>query len=187
MNIATSFFIAIGLAMDAFAVSMTSGFSVKRIKLLYALKIAIFFGTFQAIMPLIGWVVGLTFRDYISNFDHWIAFALLVFIGLKMIYEGVSSDKCDNKICVMKLHVLFGLAVATSIDALAIGFSFSLLKESIVIPVIIIGVITLVLSFIGVYLGNKFGKLFGCKIEIIGGVILVAIGVKIVLEHMFFI
>ena len=185
MNLVTIIIIAVGLAMDAFAVSIASGVTLKEVRLSYALRIALFFGGFQAVMPLIGWLVGSSFSSYIAAFDHWVAFGLLAFIGGKMIYESTILKEAEKKTDPRKLIVLFVLAIATSIDALAVGLSFSFLDVTIVEPVIIIGLITFLLSFAGVYIGTKAGSMFENKIEIIGGVILIGVGIKILIEHLF--
>lgn len=184
MNIISIIFIAFGLSMDAFAVSITSGFSIKSLKINNALKIGTFFGLFQAIMPIIGWLAGLSFREIISDIDHWIAFGLLVIIGSKMIYESSKMEVKNDKINPLNLYLLLTLSIATSIDALAIGLTLSFLKVSIILPVIIIGSVTFLLSVTGVYIGNKFGHYFERKIEIVGGFILIGIGVKILIEHL---
>ena len=170
--------------MDAFAVSITSGLTIKSLKINNALKIAIFFGLFQAIMSLIGWLAGLSFRDFISDVDHWMAFGLLSVIGCKMIYESSKMELNKKKINPLNIYVLLVLSVATSIDALAVGLSLSFLKVSIVLPAVIIGIVTFLLSIIGVYFGNRFGHYFERKIEIFGGLILICIGIKILIEHL---
>jgi len=184
MSIISIIFIAFGLAMDAFAVSITSGLTIKSLKINNAIKIGTFFGLFQAIMPIIGWMAGLSFREIISDVDHWIAFGLLCIIGCKMIYESSKMEANNNKINPLNIYMLLILSVATSIDALAIGLTLSFLKVSIVLPAIIIGTITFSLSVIGVYFGNKFGHYFERKIEIAGGLILIGIGIKILIEHL---
>lgn len=176
--------IAIGLSMDAFAVSITSGLAIKNLKINNALKIALFFGCFQAIMPAMGWLAGLSLRNFISNIDHWIAFCLLFFIGIKMIYEAVKINPDKKEVDPLSNYILFLLAIATSIDALAVGVTFAFLKISIPVPVIIIGITTFLFCFFGVFIGNKFGHVFENKIEIAGGVILIAIGIKILIEHL---
>lgn len=186
MSIITVLFIAVGLAMDAFAVSITSGLAIKNLKINHAFRIAIFFGLFQAIMPTIGWLAGLSLRDFISTIDHWIAFGLLSVIGFKMIFESAKMKSDEEKINPLNIRVLLILSVATSIDALAVGLSLSFLKISIVTPVIIIGAITFFLSFTGVFIGNRFGHFFENKIEFIGGLVLIGIGIKILIEHLFF-
>lgn len=183
MDIIALFFIAFGLAMDAFAVSITSGITIKHLRLNHALRIAGFFGGFQAIMPLIGWIAGLSLINYISGIDHWMAFTLLTFIGCKMIYESTRIEAVENETNPLNLKVLLLLSIATSIDALAVGLSFAILKIAIATPIIVIGTITFALSFLGAFAGNKLGHLFENKIEIAGGLILIAIGTKILLEH----
>jgi len=176
--------IAVGLSMDAFAVSITSGFVTKNLKVRQAFRMAIFFGSFQAIMPIIGWMSGLFIRNLIASYDHWIAFALLSFIGLKMIYESLNPEKDEHKACPMEFQRLIILSIATSIDALAVGFSLSFLNLQIIIPAIIIGIITFSISFLGVFLGKQFGHIFENRLEQIGGLILIGIGIKILFEHL---
>jgi len=187
------FFISIGLAMDAFAVSLTSGFIIKDLKLKNALKIGLFFGFFQCIMSILGWLAGTNFSKYIEAFDHWIAFFLLGSIGVKMIYEALRKKKNDSddnyKIYKDPLNnkLLLILAIATSIDALAVGISLSAFGQDVLAILsagLIIGIITFVISFAGVFLGKKFGSLFQKQAEIAGGVILILIGVKIFVEHL---
>ena len=184
MQISTILFIAIALSMDALAVSMSSGVAMRAMKIQHAFRMAIWFGAFQAIMPVIGWLIGKSFAELISHIDHWVAFGLLGLIGAKMIYESQKLPAEEKSIAQMKTHILFMLAVATSIDALAIGLSLSILHVPIVIPVIIIGGVTFVLSFIGVLIGKRIGHFFERKIEIIGGIILILIGIKILIEHL---
>lgn len=175
--------IGIGLAMDAFAVSITSGTVIKTKMIKNAFRIGAFFGIFQAVMPLIGWYTGLQLKDFIVEVDHWVAFSLLSLIGIKMIYESISDGDGDEGFNPLNNKVLFVLAIATSIDAFAVGISFAFLDESITKSIIIIGFITFVLSTIGVLLGKKFGEIFKKKAEIVGGLVLILIGVKILLEH----
>lgn len=177
--------IAIGLAMDAFAVSITSGITIQCLRLRHAFRIALFFGLFQAIMPVIGWLAGMSLRNYVERYDHWLAFGLLVFIGGKMIYEAVWVREIEKKCDPLNLVVLLGLAVATSIDALAVGVTFAFLKIKVFTPAVIIGVITFIISFSGVFIGNKVGGRLGSKMEVFGGIILIGIGVKILLQHLF--
>ena len=178
----TIILIAIGLAMDSFSASVTRGFAINKATLLIeALKTGFFFGLFQAVMPLIGWFAGVSIIDLISGFDHWIAFGLLCFIGIRMIYESFSQDS-KKVICSSNLKVLFVLSIATSIDALAVGLSLSFLNTSIILPAIIIGITTFSLSFLGVFIGKKFGSYFD-KIGILGGVILIVIAIRIIIEH----
>jgi putative Mn2+ efflux pump MntP len=176
--------IAIGLSMDAFAVSITSGITIQCLQIKHALRIAFFFGLFQALMPIVGWLSGIGLKSYVEAFDHWIAFSLLVFIGAKMIYEAVWIKEVEKKCDPLNLVVLLGLAVATSIDALAVGITFAFLKVSIITPAVLIGCITFVISLSGVFIGNKVGDKLGSKMEVIGGLILIGIGIKILLQHL---
>lgn len=184
MDLFTIVLIAFGLAMDAFAVSITSGVAIKRIRVRNIFKIALFFGSFQAIMPLIGWSAGISVRHLITSLDHWIAFGLLSFIGGKMIYESIKTDSVEKEINPLNLYVLLILSVATSIDALAVGVSFAFLDISIITPIIVIGLVAFLLSCFGVLVGDRFGHIFEKKIEIAGGVILIGIGIKILIEHL---
>lgn len=174
--------IALGLSMDAFAVSVSSGITIKNLKPRHAVKIGGFFGGFQALMPIAGWLLGLGFKDYIEKYDHWIAFGLLGFVGVKMLKEAMEED-CEYILNPLKNNVLFMLAIATSIDAMAVGVSFAFLKASILSSAVIIGIITFVVCFGGVYLGKKCGCIFKKKAEIAGGIILMLIGFKILVEH----
>ncbi len=168
--------------MDSFSVSVANGLATKTFKISKALTIALFFGLFQGLMPIFGWLAGEYIADYISAFDHWVAFGLLTIIGVKMIYESI-SNKPAKFLRAYTLKVILILSIATSIDALAVGLSFSFLDISIFFPAIIIGVITFLLSFFGVYVGGRFGKVLKNRIEILGGLILIVIGLKILLEH----
>nr|QGT51220.1 putative manganese efflux pump MntP [uncultured Firmicutes bacterium] len=183
----TLLLIALGLAMDAFSVSVTNGLCGKNIGIKQALLIGVFFGGAQAIMPTVGYYAGNIFAGYIESVDHWIAFFLLGIIGLKMILEArdkmKAPQKCDEKSLTVKM--LFFQAIATSIDALAVGISFAALKINIAAAAAEIGLVTFLLSVIGVFIGKKAGGLFKEKAEIIGGVILILIGIKILAEHLF--
>lgn len=183
MGIIPVVLIAFGVAMDAFAVSITGGLTIKSLKIGGALKIALFLGSFQGIMPLLGWSVGLSFRG-ISAYDHWVAFGLLTAVGAKMIYESLRADSSRKKTTPLNTRVLVVLSLATSIDALAVGLSLSLLGVSIVLPAIVIGVVTFLLSFLGVYLGNSLGHYFRRRIEIVGGLVLICIGARMLIEHL---
>jgi len=175
--------IALGLAMDSFSVSITRGFTSSNTRMfIEALKTGFFFGLFQGIMSIIGWFAGLSFIDFISGFDHWIAFGLLVFIGVRMIYESISRES-KQVVSSSSFRVLIMLSIATSIDALAVGLSLSFLDASIVTAAIMIGIITFFLSFFGVYVGKKFGGYFE-KIGVLGGIILIVIAVRIMIEHL---
>ncbi|MDD5773771.1 MAG: manganese efflux pump MntP family protein [bacterium] len=182
MNIFTIIIIGIALSMDVFAISVTSGAAIKDLKINHVLKIAFFFGLIQSGMFLIGDLLGFSMRDLISGIDHWISFSLLSLIGGKMIYESFQIGD-DVKRDPHDTFVLIALAVATSIDAFAVGLSFALLKVPVFLPALIIGVVTFVISSIGVLIGEKIGHFFENKIEIAGGLILIAIGVKILFEH----
>jgi putative Mn2+ efflux pump MntP len=182
MDLISTVVLACGLAMDAFAVSISSSITLKEIKWKHALKFGLFFGVFQAGMPLLGWLAGIGFRELIQGIDHWIAFGLLASIGGKMIWESFKDcDTPGNN--PLKLHVLLSLSVATSIDALAAGVSFAVLKLNIVLVITVIGAITFVLSTIGARIGYRLGCHFRERVELIGGIILVGIGIKIVIEH----
>ncbi|MGI0482147.1 manganese efflux pump MntP family protein [Geminocystis sp. CENA526] len=185
MNFITIFLTSVGLAMDAFAVSIGAGITLKKVSTKDAVIIATFFGGFQFIMPLLGWFSGLFFRDFIISIDHWIAFGLLSFIGGKMLYESFQDEEEEETTDFRNLYVLSTLALATSIDALAVGLTFSVIQTPIVEAAIIIGIITFIICLMGVFIGNKFGHLFEKQAETIGGIILIGIGVKILIEHLF--
>lgn len=186
MGIIELILIAAGLSMDAFAVSICKGLNMTKINYRHSLVIALFFGAFQALMPLLGWLLGTQLADYISAIDHWVAFFLLLFIGGKMLLDALKGGDEDADCAdVLNLRELFILAIATSIDALAVGITFALLPDTnIALSVALIGVITFALSFLGVVIGNKFGSKYEKKAELAGGIILVLIGVKILLEHL---
>jgi len=187
MSLVTIIIIAIGLAMDAFAVSIVIGASyIIRTRLNQAFKIAFAFGSFQAVMPLAGWFAGLALRNFIVDYDHWVAFVLLISIGSKMIYESFRIGQARDSRKLLTTTALLILAVATSIDALAVGVTFSfLLAGSVAIAVVIIGAVSFVFSYAGFYIGKSFGHFFETGIEALGGLILIAIGIKILLEHLF--
>lgn len=179
--------IAVGLSMDAFAVSISKGLSLKRIRLEHALKVGLWFGGFQALMPLIGYMLGSTFAEIVSAFDHWVAFVLLSLIGGNMIKE--SLEKEDDCECNKKdkngfgFTTMFTLAVATSIDALAIGVTFAFFKVAIIPSIIAIGITTFLFSIAGLKIGNIFGCKYKSHAELFGGIILILIGLKILIEH----
>ena len=179
------FIIAVGLSMDAFAVAVCKGLSMRRATLKNALIVGLYFGVFQAAMPLIGYFLGVSLADQITAYDHWIAFALLAIIGGKMIYESFHKDADgEDEGGEVTFQKMLPLAVATSIDALAVGVSFAFLRVSIFPAVTFIGVVTLTLSMLGVKIGNIFGAKFKSKAELAGGVILILMGTKILLEHL---
>jgi len=177
------FLIAVGLSMDAFAVSLCKGLAIKSADLKNAIVVGLYFGGFQALMPVIGYFLGVRFQERIVAFDHWIAFILLVAIGLNMILSSREKDTDTNNSLDVKNMLV--LAVATSIDALAIGVTFAFLQVNIVFAALIIGITTFTLSLIGVRVGHIFGLRYKAKAEIAGGLILIAIGCKILLEHLF--
>jgi manganese efflux pump family protein len=189
MSILSMLLIAVGLAMDAFAVSIASGVNIRKLHLRHALWIAGLFGLFQAVMPLLGWLAGHWARDAIEPYDHWIAFGLLAGIGIKMILESRALEEDESEQAKkagesFRLYVLLGLALATSIDALAVGVTLSVLDVSIVEPILVIGLVTFVMSFAGAYIGEMAGHLFEWRIELFGGVVLICMGAKILLEHL---
>lgn len=184
MGILNILLISVGLGMDAFAVSVTSGAAIRRMHIRHALLIAGFFGAFQAIMPYIGWRLGGLAAGFIGEFDHWVAFGLLLIIGGKMIVEAIFGDADEEPKDPLNLYVLFVLAIATSIDALAVGVTFSFLKVSIYAPILVIGLVTFGMSVTGTYIGNRLGHAFNEKaVEVLGGLILIGIGTKILVEH----
>lgn len=180
--------IAVGLAMDAFAVAVCRGLKMKKLNYAHGTVIALFFGGFQMLMPLLGWFLGFKFEKYIVSVDHWIAFVLLAFIGGKMIYESLKNNDgedecacCGEKLDLKELTVM---AVATSIDALAVGITFAFLRVNIILSASLIGIITFAISFAGVIIGHVFGSKLKSRAELAGGLILVLIGIKILLDHL---
>ncbi|MCF8297550.1 MAG: manganese efflux pump MntP family protein [Saprospiraceae bacterium] len=185
MDILSIILIAIGLSMDSFAVSITNGLCIKELNLKRILTICFFLAIFQAVMPVIGWFAGIGVEKYIKEIDHWVAFILLSLIGAKMIYDGAKKN-AESKDIELKILTLIGQSFATSIDAFAVGISFAILDISIVTPVLIIGIITFGFSLLGLYLGKCFGKRIGKSVEIFGGIVLIGIGIKILIEHLYF-
>ena len=184
MEILTIFLLAIGLSFDSFAVSVCSGLNLPHIRFIQAVKIALFLALFQAFMPLIGWLVGNSMKSLIEPVDHWIAFGLLSLIGGKMIIESlISSEEREIK-NPLHLKVILTLSVATSIDALAVGFSFSTILDQILFAVVVIGAVTFIASMLGILLGKKTGPKINKYAEIAGGAILIVIGLKILIEHL---
>ncbi len=182
MDVFTALLIAIGLAMDAMAVSIAKGITIERNRRRSALLLASFFGGFQMLMPAIGWLVGLGFEAAIMGVDHWIAFGLLAFIGLKMTYDSTRKE-AEKKEENLRLHSILTLAIATSIDALMVGLSFAFINISVLEPILVIGLITFLLSITGFFFGCGLGRVFGQKVKLVGGLILIAIGFRILLEH----
>ncbi|OHB73058.1 MAG: hypothetical protein A2Z25_06785 [Planctomycetes bacterium RBG_16_55_9] len=186
MGLITIIVIAVGLAMDAFAISVVSGSVYRQLHVKHVLRMAAFFGGFQALMPLIGSLAGLSAKDYIADYDHWVAFGILGAVGGKMIFESFKIKSVEENPDPSNIIVLLLLSVATSIDALAVGLTLSLVTRSIAEAVIIIGLITFGLSYLGVFIGKRFGHFFENKIEILGGLILVGLGIKILADHLLF-
>jgi len=184
MELFTIILIAIGLSFDTFAVSVSSGLILKKIDFLNATKIAITLAIFQAAMPLIGWLAGSEIKDYATGFDHWIAFGILGLLGGKMIYESFKNEPELRTFNPLDIRVMIGMAIATSIDALIVGFSFALLNYKIIISVGIIGVVTYIVAMLGMLFGKKIGARLGRRMEILGGVMLILIGLKILYEHL---
>ena len=187
MGFVELFLIGVGLSMDAFAVSICKGLGMSRLNMRQAVVISLFFGGFQALMPLVGWALGSQLAGLITPIDHWIAFALLAFVGGKMLWDAFHEDDGEDgeaKDAKLDLKELLMLAIATSIDALAVGITFAFLQVALVPSVIIIGVTTFVLSFVGVAVGHCFSARFEKPATIAGGVVLILIGAKILLEHL---
>jgi len=186
LDLFSIFIIALGLSVDSFAISVTSGIILKNISISQTVKIGFFLSFFQAGMPVIGWLAGYSFKSMIVNYDHWLAFFLLFAIGLKMLIDGFKNKPIDNKINPLNMIVLIGLSVATSIDALIVGVSFGVLEAPILISAIIIGSITFIASVAGLKLGCRFSKLVKLKLDAIAGIVLIGIGTKILIEHLYF-
>ena len=185
MGIAELFILAVGLSMDAFAVSVCKGLSIQKLKPRHAVIVGAWFGAFQALMPAIGWLLGSAFADMIEAVDHWIAFVLLALIGGNMIREALGHEEEDADPSLAPLAMLL-LAVATSIDALAVGVTFAFLRVAVVPAVTLIGVCTFAISAAGVKIGNVFGARYKSRAELLGGIVLVLIGLKILLDHLGF-
>jgi putative Mn2+ efflux pump MntP len=178
------FVISLGLSADAFAVAICKGLPIKKVNVKNAGTVGLYFGAFQAIMPLIGYFLSIQFQDKIAAFDHWIAFVLLGFIGLQMIKESRESElDCDGEDDSLNFKTMFALSIATSIDALAVGITFACLQVNILPAISFIGFITFALSMVGVKIGNIFGSKYKSKAELLGGLILIGMGIKILLEH----
>jgi putative Mn2+ efflux pump MntP len=185
MEILMVFLLAIGLSFDSFAVSVCSGLNLPYIRFYQATKIALFLALFQAVMPLIGWLVGNSMKSLIEPVDHWIAFGLLTLIGGKMIIESFISSEAREIRNPLHIKVILMLSLATSIDALAVGFSFAAFLDKILVAVFIIGSVTFIASMLGILLGKKTGPKFNKYAELMGGFILIIIGTKILIEHLF--
>jgi len=175
--------LAVGLALDAFAVSVAGGAVVKEHKVRHAVRMALFFGGFQAVMPLVGWLAGSGLRQHIVGVSHWVAFGLLTVVGGRMLVEAFRLEPGERKTAQFDASSLLLLSIATSVDALAVGVTLGLLHEAIIIPVVVIGAVTFVLSLAGVYVGDRLGHVFEGKVEIAAGLILIGIGLRILLTH----
>lgn len=184
MSLYTIFLLAVGLGLDAFSVAIGIGAANHKKSWAPVLRLSFAFGLFQFVMPFIGWLAGSTVVGLIESFDHWIAFALLAVVGGKMIREGFEAESDEGKGDRTRGWPLFLLSIATSIDALAVGFSFSLLKTPIALPAVIIGAVCFVMTAVGMVFGKALKKIFGKKVEIAGGLVLIGIGVKILIEHL---
>lgn len=191
MEIITLILLALGLSFDSFAVSVSSGLMLPAIRFYKACIIAFSLAFFQAVMPLLGWFAGVSIRDYLVNFDHWIAFGLLSALGIKMVYESLKPEERRNGFNPLDPLVLLTMSLATSIDALIVGVSFAFIETpdtplwlAILLPVIIIGGITFLMSMLGILFGKKAGSKLGKRMEMLGGIILIGIGFKILLEHL---
>lgn len=183
MNLSDIILIAIGLAMDCFAVSIACGIAMKPFKLGHAVRIAFSFGIFQAVMPLIGWLAGSTFQHLIESFDHWIAFGILLILGGRMLWDFFFVHPDKKILKPYKKRVVLTLALATSIDAMAIGLSFAFLQIDLLQPILIIGAASLLFSALGLFIGKRYGHRYNIPAELFGGIVLIGIGIKILLEH----
>jgi manganese efflux pump family protein len=184
MGIYAIFLLSIGLSLDTFAVSVSCGLIDKDIKFFHASRIAIIFAIFQAVMPIIGWLLGLSVKGYIIQVDHWMAFGLLSLVGLKMIYESLKNNE-EKNFNPQDIKVILILSVATTIDAFVIGITFAFLEVNLLLASLIIGAVTYTASMLGTLFGKNVGAHFGKKMEIVGGLILISIGTKILIEHLF--
>lgn len=186
MSVLEIIVLALGLSMDSFAVSLTSGVVLQQFRWLKSIKIAFCLALFQALMPLIGWFVGKEFQHYIESYDHWIAFSVLLFLGVRMILEATGREtNCSCCFDPSRMRTLLCLSLATSVDALAVGVSLAFLQIEMVLPTVMIGVVTFVCSIVGLYIGVHFGRRLKSSAEIFGGVILICIGIKILVEHLY--
>jgi putative Mn2+ efflux pump MntP len=183
MDFLSIFFIAIGLGMDAFAVAIGTGVTIRKLSFGPVFRLSFHFGFFQFLMPLIGWLAGRTVSGYIAEYDHWIAFGLLLLIGCKMIIDSLRKEEIERADPTRGLTLII-LSVATSIDALAVGLGLAFLNTTILYPSIIIGIVAFVMTIIGMVFARVLGRLLGGKVEIIGGIILIGIGIKILIEHL---
>ena len=186
MNFLSLVFLSCALAMDAFAVSLCKGFSVEKLKFKHYALVGIYFGGFQALMCVLGFFVGVNFAFFVASIDHWIAFILLSFIGFKMLKESFQNEGCDKNSNQFNFKTMLALAIATSIDALAVGVSFAFISVNVVLAIFLIGFITFILCVIALKIGNKFGIFLKNKAEFLGGIILIILGFKILIQDLFF-
>lgn len=187
MDILSLVLIGVGLSIDSLAASITTGACVRNIKIKYILKVAAYMAIFQGVMPLVGWLIGSSFKSIIENYDHWVAFILLFIIGGKLIYDGIKNNgETEPNTEPAKDLMLAGMALATSIDAMIMGIGFGLIEVNIWLAMLIIGVTTFLFSTVGVFVGEKIGNKINSSIEIFGGVVLIGLGVKILTEHIYF-
>lgn len=185
MGIGYLFILAVSLSMDAFAVAVCKGLAIGKIKARQAALVGLYFGAFQAAMPTLGYLLGISFREYIESFDHWIAFGLLAFLGIRMVFEALRGGCDDDEVsAALGVREMTLLAIATSIDALAAGITLSVLNANIGIAATFIGAVTFSLSFLGVYIGGVFGEKFKKPAEIAGGIALFLLGLKVLIEHL---
>jgi putative Mn2+ efflux pump MntP len=185
MDLITVLLLAVGLSMDSFAVSISCGLAEQKVSFTHAVKIALAFATFQGILPVVGWFMGTGIKSYVERVDHWIAFVLLAYLGGKMIYEGIKMPADKKESDIYSFRHIMTLSIATSIDALVVGFSYALAEtEKIFGGAVIIGAVTFFFSMLGIRIGKDVGGKFGSKVEILGGVILIGIGLKILIEHL---
>jgi len=184
MDLISIFLVALGLSVDSFAASVSSGLAINRIRFTQAVRIAFFLAVFQGGMPYIGWAIGNIFKNSIVEYDHWIAFILLAGLGGKMVYDCLTKEKEENHFNPLKLMVLISISIATSIDALIVGISFALIEINILVSAIIIAIITFLASMIGMLLGKKMGEHVSKKLDLLGGVVLIILGLKILIEHL---
>ncbi len=186
MQLLTIFLIAIGLSFDSFAVATSSGILLKEISFRNAMKISFSLAFFQGAMTLIGWAVGIKVKPYIENIDHWIAFGLLTILGIKMIIESLKHESVKKQVNPLDIKVMITMSLATSIDALIVGISFAVISISIIYSVLIIGFVTFIIGMLGILFGKKAGKHLGREMEILGGMVIIAIGIKILIQHLYF-
>ena len=186
MEFITLLFIAVGLAMDSVTVSISYGIIIHKLDQKLAFRIAFFMGLFQGIMPILGWLLGSTFKSYIESYDHWVAFIILLFLGGRMIYQYFTTNDDFKCFDTDSYKTLTGLALATSVDAMAVGITFSIINISLYMSAFVIGLVSFILSFVAVSLANKFKHKINFPFELVGGIILVLIGFKILTEHLYY-